>query len=215
MPAPWLLSLLLAPVQPPQEAPLPEGHRPLGPPLREDVIPGWETFIQDIPRQRDCSNIGQPMIVPLNPPHRETGVRMLRKRPFRRLGEREAARLIGTDRRPGQVFAATVFENYLDEMRRSMEHGWSLADKKNLEELTARFATGAHRGYRPYLVRAVSKFGDGHGGAPVMFGDLCGDDLHLQTLVFSFTVPPSTKVPAVVFLPRAPKRVIASVLVAR
>jgi hypothetical protein len=210
MPAAWLLYLLLAPTNPAQEIPVPPGHRTYGPPLREEVIPGWETFIEDIPPSKDCANIGMPMVVPLNPPHREKAVAMLRKRPFRRLSEAEASRMVETDRRDGQALATTVFQKYLDDMRRSMERGWSLADKKNLEELTARFTAGDHRAYRPYLVRAVSKFGDGHGGAPFMVGDLCGGDLHLQTLTFSYTVPPSVRVPAVVFLPRPPKRIIST-----
>ncbi|HEX8643737.1 MAG TPA: hypothetical protein VF702_07460 [Allosphingosinicella sp.] len=91
---------------------------------------------------------------------------------------------------------------------------WSVADQQELERLTARFADGEHRRYRPHLVRAVSKFGDGHGGAPTMFGDLCGGILRLMTLTFSYTIPPSVPVPTIVFLPRPPERVVATVEVA-
>ena len=47
-----------------------------------------------------------------------------------------------------------------------------------------------------------------------MFGSLCGVELHLNTLTFSYTIPPTERVPAVVFLERAPARVVASVMVA-
>lgn len=57
---------------------------------------------------------------------------------------------------------------------------WSNFVRQELERLTARFVAGDHRGYRPYLVRSVSKFGDG--GMPVMLGDLCGCVLRLMTL---------------------------------
>lgn len=203
------------------EIPVPEGHRPFGAPVREDVLEGWETFVADIPAPRNCEGIGQPMIRPLNPPHREEGVAMLAAVPVRELSDGEAARLLGVDAQPGRALASTLFEDSLTKMRArkyraevERRDSWSVADEQELARLVARFETGDHNGYRPYLVRAVSKFGDGHDGAPTMYGDLCDGDLHLQTLVFSYTIPPSERVPAIVFLPRAPERVIASVMVA-
>lgn len=47
-----------------------------------------------------------------------------------------------------------------------------------------------------------------------MFGDLCGGILRLMTLTFSYTIPPSVPVPTIVFLPRPPERVVATVEVA-
>ena len=211
--------MLLALAQTPDTVPLPEGHRRFGPPLRSEILEGWETFIEDRPPQANCENIGQPMIRPLDPPQRDEAVPMLSRTTFRRLSEREAARLIGVEFRRGQHLATTVFEHALTEMsqrrHRAMverRDSWSRADQIEFDELTARFGTGDHRHYQPYLVRAVSKFGDG--GSPQMFGDLCGQDLHLITLTFSYTIPPSVRVPTVVFLPRPPQRVIATVNVA-
>ena len=162
------------------------------------------------------------MIVPTNPPQRELAVEMLSSVAFRELSESEAASLIAVERRPGQRLATTVFGEYLSEMgqrkhRAEVERrdSWSVADQRDLERLTARFESGDHRRYRPYLVRAVSKFGDGHGGSPTIFGDLCGGVLRLLTLTFSYTIPPSVRVPTVVFLPRPPDRVVATVTVAR
>lgn len=184
------------------------------------MLQGWETFIEDAPNPTmDCADIGQPMIVPTNPPQRERAVEMLSRVVFRRLSEAAAARLIGVERRRGEHLATTMFERYLEEMRQRKHRAeverrdsWSVADQRELERLTARFEAGDHRRYRPYLVRAVSKFGDG--GAPTMFGDLCGGVLRLTTLTFSYTIPPSVPVPAIVFLPRPPARVVATVTVA-
>lgn len=89
-----------------------------------------------------------------------------------------------------------------------------IGDAHRATRFTADYERGDHRNYRPYLVRGVAKFGDGHGGPPHMIAALCGDDLFLVTHVFSYTVPPSERVPAVVFLPRLPKRIWAWVEVA-
>ena len=162
------------------------------------------------------------MIQPLNPPQRDEAVAILSNVPIRPITDAEAARLLGLPEPRGETLATAVFRAFLDEMRQRKHRAeverrdsWSVADQQELERLTALFETGVQSGYRAFLVRAVSKFGDGHGGPPFMAGDLCGGDLHLQTLVFSYTIPPSVRVPAVVFLPRAPQRVIASVMVAR
>ena len=216
----WLLTIaLLAAAQTPDTVPVPPGHRRFGPPLRSEIIPGWETFIGDVPRSATCVSIDLPMVRPLNPPQRAVGVAMLSSASFRRISDREAARLIGIAHRRGQPLAVTVFEGDLDEMRQRRHRAmverrdsWSVADQRDFDALTARLATGEPRRYRPYLVRGVSKFGDG--GAPMMFGQMCGDELQLLTLTFSYTIPPSERVPAVVFMLRPPQRVIASVQVA-
>lgn len=203
--------------QTPESVPLPPGHRRFGPPLRSEILEGWETFIEDAPNaSTNCADIGQPMILPTNPPQRERAVEMLSRAVVKRLGETAAARLIGVDRQRGERLAVTVFERYLDAMRQRKHRAeverrdsWSVADQQELDRLTARLEAGDHRRYRPYLVRAVSKFGDG--GPPMMFGDLCGSILRLMTITFSYTIPPSVPVPAVVFLPRRPERVVATV----
>jgi hypothetical protein len=82
--------------------------------------------------------------------------------------------------------------------------GWGPLREKELASLTAEHERGDHRTCRPYLVRGVAKFGDGHGGPPYMMGALCGGDLFLVTHVFSYAVPPSVRMPAIVFLPRPP-----------
>lgn len=216
----FLVPVFLSAAQPTAGVPLPEGHRPFGPASRDDVLDGWETFIEDARPSANCAHIDQPMVQPLNPPQRERAVALLHRPKVRLLSEREASRLLGVERRKGRPLASTLFERALEEMRQRRHRAqverrdsWSRAEQEEFDKLIVRFATGDHQRYRPYLVRAVSKFGDGHGGAPFMEGRLCDADLHLSTLVFSYTIPPSVKVPTIVFLPRRSTRVIASVLV--
>lgn len=213
-----LLSAAAAQQDPP---PVPPGSGSSGPPAGSELLEGWETSLDDIPPASDCENIGQPMIQPLNPPHREQGVAILSDVAFLLIPDEEAARLLGLPPAGEKPLATAIFRAFLDEMRQRKHRAlversdsWSVADQRELETLNARFETGDHSRYRPYLVRAVGKFGDGHGGPPHMGGDLCGGDLHIGSLTFSYTIPPSVPVPAVVFLPRAPQRVIATVMVA-
>lgn len=182
------------------------------------------------PLIRDCEGLGETMVRALNPPERDEAVRRLEKAIALPLGEAEAARLLRRTTGRRKTLATALLEDRIEQLRSardcialrrrdrcrpdSREEGWGPSNAEQLAKLTAEHERGAHRRYRPYLVRAVAKFGDGHGGPPYMFGDLCGDDLFLVTGVFSYTVPPSVRVPAVVFLPRPPKRIWASVMVA-
>src|SRR5205085_9735117 len=115
----WLALLSLFVVaQPREDVPLPPGHRPLGPPLRSEVIPGWETFLEDVQMNRgDCTEIGQWRIQPLNPPQRQIGVTRLAKVPILGVSESEAARLLGIAYRRGQPLAVTILETQLADMR--------------------------------------------------------------------------------------------------
>jgi hypothetical protein len=216
-----LLITLLAIMAQAGDVPVPEGHRPYGAPSRGDVLKGWETFIEDVPAPSNCLNIGAPMVQALNPPQREKAVALLTRKRYRRLSEQDAAILLNIERVKGEALAESAFKAALTETRQrkhrsevERQGSWSMADQQDLEALTARYESGDHRRYRPYLVRAASKFGDGHGGAPWMLGDMCDGDLHLSTLVFSYTIPPSVRVPAVVFLPRPPRRIFSAVTVA-
>lgn len=215
----WLtLLFLFAATQTPETVPVPPGHRRFGPPLRSDVIPGWDVFPGDVPRLSHCTEINE-MVVALNPPQRDEAVQMLATVPFRQISDQRAAHLLGMNVRRGEALATTRLQASIDELREQkrleleeQRGSWSVADQQLLDELVMKFAAGAHRRYRPYLVRAVSKFGDG--GRPSMFGSMCGRTLLLTTLTFSYTIPPTVRVPAVVFLPAPPDRVIASVTVA-
>lgn len=182
------------------------------------------------PRTRDCDSLSEPRVWALNPPEREEAVRRLEKDIALPLSEAEAARLLRRALEPGKPLATALLEERIDQLRsvrdciilRQRDRcrgeneglGFGPLDEKKLAELTADHQRGDHRHYRAYLVRGVAKFGDGHGGPPYMFGALCGGDLFLVTGVFSYTVPPSVRVPAVVFLPRPPERIWSSVLVA-
>ena len=206
--------------------PLPApGQQPSSPsaPPSPELIKGWEVSPGTGPPTRDCDGLSEPRVWALNPPEREEAVRRLEKDIALPLSEAEAARLLRRGREKRKPLATALLEERLDQLRSVRDciilrrsdrcrpenkgMGWGSSDEENLAKLTADHERGDHRNYRPYLVRAVAKFGDGHGGPPYMFGALCGSDLSLVTGVFSYTIPPSVRVPAVVFLPRPPERI--------
>ena len=213
------------PLPPPGQQP----SSPSAPPSRE-LIEGWEVSPGTAPRMRDCDGLGEPMVWALNPPEREEAVRSLENDIALPLSEAEAARLLRRGLERGKPLATALLEERLDRLRsvrdciasrqrdrcrpENEDLGWGPVGEQQLAKLMADYERGDHRNYRPYLVRGVAKFGDGHGGPPYMFGALCGGDLFLVTGVFSYTVPPSVRVPAIVFLPRLPQRIWAWVDVA-
>ena len=213
--------------------PLPEpGQQPSSPsaPPSPELIEGWEVSREAGPPTRDCAGLGETMVRALNPPEREEAVRRLEKDIALPLGEAEAARLLRRGIERGKPLATALLEERLDQLRsvrdcimlrrrdrcrpENKDVGWGPLNEEKLAELTADHERGDHRNYRPYLVRGVAKFGDGHGGPPYMIAALCGRDLFLVAHVFSYTVPPSVRVPAIVFLPRPPERIWAWVEVA-
>jgi hypothetical protein len=223
-----LVAMAMAIAQPP---PTP-GQQPSSPPApsSQELIEGWEVSRVTAPPSRDCDGLSEPMVWALNSPEREATVRRLENDVALPLDEAEAARLLRRGLEHGKPLATALLEERLDRLRsvrdciilRQSDRcrpenkglGWGPLDEQQLARLLADHERGDHRSYRPYLVRGVAKFGDGHGGPPHMIAALCGGDLFLVANVFSYTVPPSVRVPAVVFLPRPPKRIWAWVEVA-
>lgn len=197
----------------------------------QEPIPGWEVSPETDAARRDCDRPREVMARALNPPQRQEAVRLLEKDIALPLSDAEAARWLGRRLDHAKRLATALLEERLDQLRsvrdciklrkldrckRENDHlGWGPSDEEELGRLAAAYERGDHRHVRPYLVRGVAKFGDGHGGGPpVMLGGLCGDDLTLVTFVFSNETPPSERVPAVVFLPRRPARIWAWVYLA-
>lgn len=179
---------------------------------------------------RDCEGLADPMVRALDSPERQEAVSRLRKEIALPLSEAEAARLLRRRLDKGKALATALLEERLDRLRgvrdcilsRRSDRcrpedgglGWGPLDEEKLASLTSDHESGRYRNHRPYLVRGVAKFGDGHGGPPYMMAGLCDGDLFLVTHVFSYTVPPSVRVPAIVFLPRPPERIWSWVEVA-
>jgi hypothetical protein len=64
------------------------------------------------------------------------------------------------------------------------------------------------RSYKPYLVRSAARRTPVHNGHEISAG-LCGDELTVETMLFYNAIPPASKWPAIVFLPRRPNSLIS------
>lgn len=208
--------------------PLPApAQQPCSPPSQaaRGFIEGWEVSPNTRPPNGDCEG-GGVTVRALNPPQREEAVQLLERDIALPLTEAEAARLLGRKLEHGKPLATTLLEERINQLRsvhdciilRQSDRckpenegiGWGPTSEDELARFEADYERGDHRIVRPYLVRGVAKFGD-HGGPPVMVGGMCGGDLMLTTFMYSYTDPPSVRMPAVVFLPRPPERIWASI----
>ena len=161
----------------------------------------------------DCDPIEPPLIRTVRPSLRKQSIATLADIPVVELTDLEAARLIEAPRPRNAPLGTILLASFLDEMRARKHRAeverrdsWSVADEDELIALSARYADGGHRAYRPYLVRAVAK----HEGTGRFYGEICGRDLSILHGSLGRSTPPSTRVPLVVFLSQQPDRVFAS-----
>lgn len=209
---PWLLLLLLFfQDHPPLPGePLPKGHVPYGtPPTRDRMIRGWEFLRTDIPELGACEQLDEPLTVPVSRSRLAEAIRLLRHVSARPLADAEAARFIDENAEGAEPLSVRRVQSFLRFI------GWDgeeppkhyVSDESDIRLIKQRLKDGYYDRYRPYLVRAATKWPEGEQGTPVMGGVLCQSGLVIHNLLFSYTIPPSAKQPVVVFLPREPGRV--------
>jgi hypothetical protein len=185
------------------------GRDAASPPLVE----GWEVPVERIANFDDCDLVEPPLVRAVSPPLRDEGITMLADGPVVELTDVEAARLTGAPRQNDVPSATILLADFLDEMRARKHRAeverrdsWSVADENELVALSARYAAGGHRSYKPYLVRAVAK----HEGTGHFYAGLCGGDLQIVHGSLGRSTPPSTRVPLVIYLSQQPHRVFAT-----
>lgn len=165
------------------------------------------------PDRSQCDELERPLVRPVNPTLRKESVSRLANQSVVDLTEMEAARLIGVHVSKTATLASSLMEEFLEELhsrkyRAEIEHrdSWSLADEEELTRLTGSVAAGILDTYKVYLVKAAT----GGDNEPVLFGELCGTKLYVSAGLLGNPAP-STVWPTVVFLPRRPTSVVASV----
>jgi hypothetical protein len=168
-------------------------------------------------QQSQCDPIARPLIRPVVTELRHEGSGRLASISVADLSDAEAARFIGAHLGNRAHLASTLMEDFLRVMRArksraevERQGSWSLADEQELTSMTARVAAGIPATYKAYLVKA----GTGANNQPVLFGALCGTELHISAGLLGEPAP-TTIWPAVVFLPRRPTSVVATVQYAR
>lgn len=160
-----------------------------------------------------CDELERPLVRPVIPTLREESLGRLANQSVLELTEVEAARLIGAHVSKTATLASSLMQEFLEELRSrknraEIEHrdSWSLADEEDLTRLTGSVAAGVLDNHKVYLVKAAT----GGSNEPVLFGELCGTKLDVSALLLGNPAP-STVWPAVVFLPRRPTSVVATV----
>jgi len=176
---------------------------------------GWENRRPN--GLRGCNVIDPALIAPVPLAHRQEAIAKLEDIAITALDQRQASALLdlpsdASSSGAGRIKTAIAM---LEELQRSvLEHrigSWSRADQKRLDGLHRRDIDPATAALRPFLVRAIAKY-EGTGG---FFAYDCEDGLVIDHGSLGGSVPPSRRLPVVVFLDRAPARVFVVWTIAR
>ncbi len=173
----------------------------------------WETPRSSLPSAEDCGQIETVLIHPVSPSLRDQGIALLSDVSLVELSDEDAARLIDVPNHTHVPLATALVAAELDELRArrhravvERKDSWTGGDEVDLAALSSRYDAGDYQSFRPYLVRAVAK-NEGTGG---FYASLCKSDLRIEHGSLGHSIPPSTRVPLVVFLRQPPQRVFVT-----
>lgn len=208
---PLLLSIAVALV-----ASCVQGNQVNRPMHGDELMPGadaWEKVMSANVDRRTCFEVSRELIVQVIPEMRQEALVLLELEPSIPLDVQSASRLIGPQKATiSELIDALLWqlENKRIRFVREKKGNWTGFDEGRVDELQAMKRN--HQDLFPYLVRSVAK-NESTGG----FGArVCAQDTLLVThFSLGHFVPPSVRVPLVIFLSRAPKAVYAVTGMAR
>jgi hypothetical protein len=181
-------------------------------------VPGpdaWENSPPD--GLQSCNVIDSALIAPVPVAHRPEAIAKLEDVAIAELDQGQALAILD---RPSDasISAASRIKAAIakleEERRSALEDrvgSWNRAAQQRLDGLHRLDADPATAALRPLLVRAVAK-NEGTGG---FFASACEDGLVIRHGSFGPSVPPSKRLPIVVFLDRAPAHVFIDWVMAR
>lgn len=160
-----------------------------------------------------CDEIPTSLLHEVTRPEREQSIASLTDVSTIQLTEEEAARLIDVPRLGDTSLASSLVAAELDALRARKHRAvverrdrWSRVDEAVLASLSESFAAEVYETYRPYLVRAVAK----NEGTGRFYASMCEDALYVHHGSLGRSIPPSTRVPIVVFLNQPPIEVFVT-----
>lgn len=176
-------------------------------------IDEWETPGLVSAAIEGCEQTPTKLVQELKPSVRDQSIAMLADVSAFHLSDEDAARLIDVSLGINTSLASTLVATDLEELRARRHRAvvesrdsWSGADEVELASLSESYQAGSYQDYRPYLVRAVAKNeATGH-----FYASMCEGDLYVEHGSLGHSVPPSTRVPLLVFLSQPPNRVFVT-----
>jgi hypothetical protein len=162
------------------------------------------------PALASCTEIPSALVVPLPEQARPAAITRLESVETVALDDAEAAGLLSlppSSDHQGATLAARLVDEAIEQVYQAQRTGdWSVAFPHRLDALEELARSGVTSRLRPFLVRAIAKI-EHTGGFEV---GLCGDTLQIVHGSLGHRVPPSTRVPLVVFLEHAPASLYVS-----
>ena len=129
------------------------------------------------------------------------------------LSDENAARLIDAPWEENISLASALVANELDELRARKHRAeverrdsWNGNNEAALNAQSLKYAAGSYEDYKPYLLRAIAK----NEGTGAFYAFICSSGLYIEHGSLGHSIPPSTKVPLVVFLRQQPHRVFVT-----
>jgi hypothetical protein len=197
----YLIASMIALAQFADPKSLPEGYLPFGSDITlNQNIPGWvnapDASFEHCSDSEKRYEILAPLAQPVRPQDREETIRRLEHVWILPLTERDVLRYTGTTAKDILAKGRLAGSSHVADDEHAAKVGsdkWPPDDPKS---------------YKPYLVRSAARRTPVHTGHDIDAG-LCGDELIVETLLFYNAIPPASKWPAIVFLPRRPNRLIS------
>lgn len=180
-----------------------------------DVLPPtetWESIVQPETNPASCVKIDDALVLPVLSDKRADAITLLESVPYVALDEGRASSLTEQWTPKANAYvsatrlvAVTIALLEEREVLVTTKHvgGFSLADKNRLDGLRKLMQSQSLSKLMPYLVRGIVK-NEWTGGFSAA---LCDGDLWISHLSLGVRVPPSRRVPVVVFLEKAPAHV--------
>lgn len=185
---------------------LPEGYLPFGSDITlNQNIPGWVNDPganwEHCPDSEKRYEILPPLIRPVRPQDLKETISRLEHVSILPLTDRDVLRYTGTTAKDILAKGRLAGSSHMADSRDAAKVGsdkWPPDDPQS---------------YKPYLVRSAARRTPVHKGHEISAG-LCRDELIVETMLFYNSIPPASKWPAIVFLPRKPNRLISIAQVA-
>jgi hypothetical protein len=163
----------------------------------------WE----DRPPQglQGCTVVDSALLAPVPPAHRPEAIARLENVSVAELDRQQVWALLDLDTATDASGSSEDREatGEPSERHRYRIGSWDRAERERLDRLRQLEGDPATATLRPFLVRAVAK----HEGTGAFFASICKDGLVITHGSLGHSVPPSVRLPVIVFLDRTPMRV--------
>jgi hypothetical protein len=178
---------------------------PLGSCSHSPTPDSWEVSSAPLSQGIQCYGVETDLVIPVTHARRPQAVSLLESSQVVGLDGAEAAWFTGANAQTLTasklaIDALAVLNNERERVLSTRQGSWSGVQESRTVALERLIASPRMATLQPFLVRGIAK----NEGTGAFYASWCGDDLMISHLSLGAEPPPSTRLPVVVFLDRAP-----------